>query len=183
MYRESILFFILFTVFTASALSAKQKKQNLPTVPKVDLKRYAGQWYEVARIPNRFQKQCAGDVIVNYSLRTDGKVNVVNQCRRANGSIDKVEGVARVVDSTTNAKLEVRFAPGFLSFLPFVWGDYWILSLGENYDYAMVGEPGRKYLWLLSRKPEISPELYQRLTQEADRMGYDTSKLVKTANK
>jgi apolipoprotein D and lipocalin family protein len=170
-------------IVTTLASGNKQQKQPLTSVPKVELKKYAGRWYEVARIPNRFQKQCAGDVVVNYTLRDDGKVTVINQCRRSNGKIDKAEGVARIVDTTTNAKLKVRFAPGFLSFLPFVWGDYWIISLGENYDHAIVGEPNRKYLWLLSRTPQISDELYQGLVNEAAQKGYETTRLVRTINK
>ncbi len=99
------------------------ERETLRTVSSVDLKRYTGQWYEIARLPNRFEKNCAGEVTANYTLRDDGRINVVNRCRKTNDEWEEAEGVARIVNKTTNAQLEVRFAPSFLSFLPFVWGD------------------------------------------------------------
>ena len=113
----------------AGIVSAKQS--DLKVVPHVDLNRYVGQWYEIARLPNRFEEKCAGSVTATYSLLSDGKLKVVNRCRKASGEYTTASGKAKVVDKTTNAKLKVTF------FWPF-YGDYWILDLGSNYEYAVV---------------------------------------------
>jgi apolipoprotein D and lipocalin family protein len=153
----------------------------LPTQDWVDLARYAGRWYEIARLPNRFQEQCAGNVAASYAVRPDGRVTVVNECRRDDGTLTRAEGVARRAEANGPAsRLEVRFAPGFLSFLPFVWGDYWIVELDRDYQYAMVGEPSRKYLWILSRRPEMDEATYAALTGRARGLGFDVSRLVRT---
>lgn len=157
----------------ARAKERVEEKQPLQTVSSVDLSRYAGRWYEIARLPNRFQKDCASDVMATYTLRGDGKIAVLNQCRKASGEIKKARGVATVADTTTNAKLKVSF------FWPFS-GDYWILDLGPNYEYAVVGEPRRKNLWILSREPGMSEELYRRLLGRAAAQGFDTSRMIRT---
>ena len=152
-----------------------------PTQDWVDLARYAGRWYEIARLPNRFQRQCAGDVTATYTLRAGGGVTVLNQCRKADGTTASAEGEARRADPHGPAsRLKVRFAPGFLSFLPFVWGDYWILELDRDYRYALVGDPARKYLWVLSRTPTMDGTTYESLTAAATRLGFDASRLVRT---
>jgi apolipoprotein D and lipocalin family protein len=153
----------------------------LPTQDWVDLARYAGRWYEIARLPNRFQDQCAGDVVATYSLRPDGRVTVVNECRRRDGQTARAEGVARRADETGPAsRLKVRFAPAFLSFLTFVWGDYWIVELDRDYRHAVVGDPSRKYLWILSRSPGMDAATYESLVATAGRLGFDTSRIVPT---
>ena len=143
-------------------------------VDSVDLQRYVGTWYEVARFPNRFQDHCASDVVAEYSLRPDGRIDVVNRCRRADGSMDEARGVARRAGGggQSDAKLEVRFAPAFLSFLPMVWGDYWILGLGPDYNWSVVGDPGRKYLWILSRTPALSAPSCQQALEVARANGF-----------
>ena len=152
------------------------------TVPRVDLERYQGRWFEIARYPNRFQTSCAGDVVAEYSIRSDGRLDVVNQCRKSDGSASRAAGVARRAGGDpSGARLEVRFAPAWLSFLPAVWGDYWVLALAEDYSWAVVGSPDRKYLWVLARSPEVSPELYARLAGEARAQGFDPARLVRTA--
>jgi apolipoprotein D and lipocalin family protein len=140
----------------------------------VDLKRYIGTWYEIARFPNSFQEGCVG-TSATYTLREDGKINVLNQCRRGtlNGEISSAKGTAWVVDEKTNAKLKVSF------FWPFS-GHYWIIDLGENYEYAVVGHPDRKYLWILSRSLEMDEELYNRIIERLKLQLYDTSRLMKT---
>jgi apolipoprotein D and lipocalin family protein len=143
------------------------------TVPFVDLKKYLGTWYEIARYPNRFQKKCVSDVRATYSLMSDGKVSVVNQCVQANGKMKTAKGRANVVDHTGNAKLKVTF------FWPF-YGDYWILDLDPDYTFAVVGEQDRKYLWILSRTPEIDSTLYNEILERITNQGYDTSKLIRT---
>jgi apolipoprotein D and lipocalin family protein len=150
-----------------------EKPAPMQVVSSVDLNRYAGTWYEVARYPNRFQRDCVGDVTATYELAKDGKVRVLNACREENGDLKTAEGTARVVDPETNARLEVTF------FWPFS-GDYWIINLGPNYEYAVVGEPSREYLWILSRTPRMDEATYDVLLQRIARQGYDTSKLVRT---
>ena len=153
----------------------------LPTQDWVDLERYAGRWYEIARLPNRFQEQCAGDVAATYTLRPDGRVRVVNECRREDGRRSRAEGVARRADEKGPAsRLKVRFAPAFLSFLPQVWGDYWIVELDEDYRHAMVGDPSRRYLWILSRSPEMDAATYESLAAAAGRLGFAAERLVRT---
>jgi apolipoprotein D and lipocalin family protein len=149
------------------------------TVDRVDLGRYLGEWFEVARFPNRFQRSCVGDVRAAYARRADSRIDVVNRCRTADGE-NEARGVARVVDQTSSAKLKVRFAPAALSFLPFVWGDYWIIGLADDYSWAVVGSPDRDYLWILSRTPALGPEPYARALAAATRNGFDVTRLVET---
>ena len=154
---------------------------ELRVVPSVDFSRYAGVWYEVARLPNRFEKKCASDVSAEYTLREDGRIRVVNRCRKADGSLTAAEGVARLADRKgANSRLKVRFAPSFLSFLPFVWGDYQIVELAPDYGHAVVGSPDRKYLWILSRTPRLDGATYERLAAAARAQGFDVSRLILT---
>ena len=153
------------------------------TVPNLDLSRYAGKWYEIARYPNRFQKSCAGDVTAEYVLQADGRVQVINECRRADGSLNRAEGVARKADPSGSAsQLKVRFAPPFLSFISAVWGDYWVIGLADDYSWAVVGDPSREYLWILSRTPSMSDQAYERAIGTAARNGFDPARLVKTSH-
>ena len=161
------------------AMAAAAGVPPVRTAARVDLQRYAGDWYEVARLPNRFQRRCVGDVRARYTMRPDGRLDVLNQCRTADGAID-ARGVARVVDSASSAKLKVRFAPAALSFLPFVWGDYWILGLADDYSWAVVGSPDRNYLWILARGPALSAPASAAAIDVARANGFDTSRLVGT---
>ena len=160
-------------IMAAHAFSIESKAAEPQVVPSVDLARYAGRWYEIARLPNSFQKKCAGGVTATYELRPDGKVTVINECRKASGEITRAKGTAKVADKQSNAKLKVTF------FWPF-YGDYWILDLGSNYEYAVVGEPKRSYLWILSRTPQIDDALYQGLLAKMANQGFDTSRMIKT---
>lgn len=146
----------------------------LKVVPYVDLNRYMETWYEIARFPHHFQERCVG-TSATYTLLEDGKIGVLNQCNNGtlDGEVSAVKGTAWVVDAKTNAKLKVSF------FWPFT-GAYWIIDLGENYDYAVVGHPSRKYLWILSRKPQMEGELYHSILQRPRNQFYDVSKLMKT---
>lgn len=161
-----------------ASLAAQASRQPV-TVASVDLTRYAGTWYEIARFPNRFQRRCLGDVTASYRLLENGRVEVVNRCRTAEGPIE-AKGVARVVDGSGNAKLKVRFAPAFLSFLPMVWGDYWVLDLAADYSTAVVGSPDRAYLWLLARSADVAPTTFDRMVEAARTQGFDTSRLQRT---
>ena len=140
---------ILLTI-TGCVNTPKQTYSPLPVVPYVDLNRYTGTWYEIARYPNSFQEGCVGSK-ATYTLRDDGKISVLNECydKAFDGRIKSAKGKAWVVDKVTNARLRVSF------FWPFS-GDYWIVDLGKNYEYAVIGHPKRKYLWILSRTREIN---------------------------
>ncbi|MEZ5895069.1 MAG: lipocalin family protein [Parvularculaceae bacterium] len=146
----------------------------LQTVSAVDLDRYLGRWYEIARLPNSFEDNCDG-VTADYSLRDDGKIKVVNTCRLGapDGEVKTANGKARIVDATTNAKLKVSF------FGPF-YGDYWIIDLAEDYSLSIVGEPTGRYLWVLSRTPEITDDVRNSVIAKLAGFGYDASKLYFT---
>jgi len=165
----------------AKSRDRKKSDQKPAVVPSVDLTRYQGKWYEIARFPNRFEKSCASDVTATYTLNADNTVGVVNECRKADGRVKRAEGKARKADSRgPTSKLEVRFAPAFLSFLPVVWGDYWIIDLAPDYSYSVVGDEGRDYLWILSRTPVMDEAKYQQAINAASAQGFDVSRLVKT---
>jgi apolipoprotein D and lipocalin family protein len=124
------------------ASSPPAQNRAVTTVERVDLDRYVGRWYEIARFPNRFQRQCMGDVQATYTRRSDGRIDVVNECRtEGRRHRHRPRHRPRRVDEQTRAKLKVRFAPAFLSFLPFVWGDYWIIGLADDYSWATVAQP------------------------------------------
>ena len=142
----------------------------LAPVSRVDLARYAGIWYEIAKIPNRFQKQCARDTLAQYTLRPDGRIDVVNQCIKRNGSVDQARGIAKVVDADTGAKLKVSLV-SLLGWRPF-WGDYWILGLDQDYRWAVVGAPNRKYGWILARSKTLDPNALQTIAAIIERNGY-----------
>jgi len=161
------------------AVTAAACAQEVKTVPAVDLKRYAGKWYEIAKIPNGFQKKCVSGPTAEYRALEGGEIGVTNRCKTADGS-DEAQGVARVVPGSNNSKLQVRFAPSWLGWLPMVWGDYWIMALDEQYTLATVGSPTREYLWILSRTPTISDEQYENAVNDATKQGFDTSRLVKS---
>ena len=145
------------------------------TVASVDLERYQGRWYEIARYPNRFEEGCQG-VTADYALRDDGRVAVTNTCRQGalDGPVEVAEGVARRVGP---AKLEVKFAP---SWVPFAWGDYWVLALEADYSAALVGSPDGKYLWILSRTPTVPGDTLERMVAAAGAAGYDAGALEMT---
>jgi apolipoprotein D and lipocalin family protein len=168
-------------ILAAAGLVQAEEKPPLRVVPEVDLVRYAGRWYEIARLPNPFQKRCASEVTATYTLLQDGKISVVNRCRVENGEEIRAEGVARLAGKgQPNSVLKVRFAPAWLSFLPQVWGDYQIIALSPDYSFALVGDPARKYLWILSRSPRMEDAIYDRLVSEAREQGFDVSQLQKT---
>lgn len=146
--------------------------QSLQTIDrKVDLTRYAGKWYEIAKLPNSFQKNC-DCATAQYSLKDNGQIEVLNTCIKPDGSIKDITGKAKSV-SDSNDKLKV-------SFFPLIWGDYQILDLDENYQTVLVGEPGRKYLWILARTENISNTEYNRLISKAKSLGFPTENVVKS---
>lgn len=167
---------MLVVVMVLAAVSAVAP---VKTVSTVNLDRYIGDWVEIARFPNRFQNKCAGDVRATYSRRADGRIDVLNRCRLANGSTSEAQGIARVVDTRTNAKLKVRFAPAFLSWIPQVWGDYWVIGLADDYSWAVVGSPDRGYLWVLARSRELDARRYDAALATARSNGFDVQRLVR----
>ncbi len=158
------------------------QSQPVTPVPHVDLARYAGRWYEVARFPNRFQASCVGETTADYTVLRNGQIRVVNSCATASGGRAQAEGRARLAQpGGRTSTLKVRFAPAWLSFLPIVWGDYWILDLTDDYGAALVGSPDRKYLWILARTPVLDEPTYQRMVATAAAQGFDVARLVKSA--
>lgn len=144
---------------------------SLAPASAVDLSRYAGLWYEIARIPNRFQRQCVRDSLAVYTLRSDGTIAVVNQCVKRNGVVDQARGVARVVDPVSQARLKVSLV-SVLGWRPF-WGDYWIIGLDPDYRWAIVGEPRRRFGWILARTPSLEPTSWTTIQAILERNGYD----------
>jgi apolipoprotein D and lipocalin family protein len=146
----------------------------LPTVEHVDVERYLGTWYEIARYPAPFQEGCVA-TSANYSAREGGGIRVVNRCLvdSLDGELREAEGRARIVDTETNAKLKVTF------FWPF-YGDYWVLGLGPDYEWSLVGEPGRRYLWILSRTRQMDPDTYRDIVGRLPALGYDADRLLVT---
>lgn len=164
-------------LLAAACTSTTTERLHLPalqTVAHVDLGRYLGTWYEIASFPQSFQRGCTGTT-ATYTLGDEGEIDVVNRCRLGSlaGKEKVALGRARLVDRTTNAKLEVSF------FRPF-WGPYWIVGLAQDYSYAVVGHPGRDYLWILSRTPTMSEATYQTIVTRLQAQGYETSRLVRT---
>jgi len=152
----------------------KEEHNSLEVVPHVELERYLGKWYEIARLPFRFEDDCT-DITATYSLSKNGNISVLNECLKS-GKLKQAKGKAKVVDKNTGAKLKVTF------FWPFS-ADYWIIDLGKEYDYAVVGTPNRKYLWILSRTPQMDGELFSRIIESVKSKGFDVSKLIKTSHK
>jgi apolipoprotein D and lipocalin family protein len=179
--RMVVLAGICLTYLAATVLGVEGTRP-LQVVPSVDYARFAGQWYEIARLPNAFQQACAGNVTARYVSRPDGILTVINLCREANGRWREVRGVARRTrDQGPNSRLQVRFAPSFSSFLPFVWGDYQLIAVADDYRYALVGTPDRQSLWVLSRVPQMDEASYQHLVAKAHEQGFAVTRLQQTS--
>jgi apolipoprotein D and lipocalin family protein len=162
------------TVFVIAILSLPLMGAELRVFPSVDLARYSGKWYEIARLPNRFQRDCAGDVTATYTVRPDRKITVLNECRTAAGRTKSATGTAWVAsDKGPNTKLKVSF------FLPFR-GDYWIIDLDPGYRWAVIGEPDRKYFWILARDARMDAATYEGILRRAREQGYRLEGLIRT---
>lgn len=168
---------ILPLLWAALGAGAADGPAPLATIPTLDLPRYMGTWYEVAKFPNRFQGQCAGPGSAEYSLQPGGTVRVINRCPLADGKVDQVIGEARRIGPEGSPKLEVRFAPAWLSWLPLVWGSYWVVDLDADYELAAVSEPSRQYLWVLSRQAAVEPAAWDALMARLRGQGFDLSRL------
>lgn len=163
----------------AAMIASTPVAANQP-VPALDLARYSGHWHEIAHLPMFFQRRCTGDISATYTPLANGNIQVRNACRTRDGSMESSVGEARPVAGRAGA-LQVRFAPAWLSWLPVVWADYWVIDLDPEYRWAVVGGPSRKYLWVLSRTPTMPRSQFEQIRQRAAALGYPTSKLVMAA--
>ncbi|MCE7530087.1 lipocalin family protein [Polynucleobacter sp. IMCC 29146] len=154
--------------------------QPVKTIPSIDVARYLGTWYEIAKFPNWFQRKCLSGTNANYQLKEDGNVKVTNRCKVEGGEMAQAIGTARQIGGATSPKLEVRFAPDWLAILPFVWGDYWVIDLDPQYQLAAVSDPRREYLWILSRTPKVNQKSYDDLLQRLVTQQFDLSQLSLT---
>ncbi|NHB58175.1 lipocalin family protein [Acinetobacter shaoyimingii] len=163
-----------------AATMAYAKNEPLATVEKVELDKYLGKWYEVARKPLYFQNKCDRDVTATYTLNENGNVDVDNRCYGKDGKLNQSVGEAFVQNAPQNSKLKVSFLPSAIRWLPVGRGDYWVLKLDENYQTVLVGEPKRKYMWVLSRTPHPDEQVVTEYLNYAKSVGYDLSDLIKT---
>ena len=164
----------------AQAADKPQPASDLKSISALDVPRYMGTWYEIAKFPAWFQKKCVADTRAEYTLQPDGRVQVINHCRQGSGEMKEALGIGRQIGDAESSKLEVRFAPAWLSFLPMVWGDYWVIDLDPAYQLVAVSEPKREYLWILSRSPKVDPVAYEALLARLSRQGFDLQRLEKT---
>ena len=156
---------------------AQAELAPLQTVPSVDVPRYMGTWHEIAKYPNWFQKKCASSTQATYTLQANGQVQVLNRCKTDKGEWSEALGAARQIGGPTSPQLKVRFAPEWLSFIPLVWGDYWIIDLDPDYQWVVVSEPQREYLWILSRTPQMPAATYQALLAKLEKLGFDLKRI------
>lgn len=162
------LFVILFLI---SCILSAQEGVKLITVDSVDINKYVGTWFEIAKIPNSFQDHCIKNTTATYKINEDGDIEVLNRCIDDDGEVDDADGIARIVDKTTNSKLEVSFV-SFFGWRPF-WGDYWILGLDNEYQYAVIGTPSKKYGWILSRTPLMNEQDLENCFKIFENNGYN----------
>ena len=165
------------------AYSATSHAQTLPpvqTIASLDVPRYMGTWFELAKFPNVFQRKCVGNTRAVYTLNVDNTVQVLNRCRIQDGSTIEALGQAKQMGNATSPVLKVRFAPEWLGWLPLVWGDYWVIDLDDQYQLAAVSDAKREYLWVLSRSPKIDQTRYAALLQRLKQQGFDLDKLQVT---
>jgi apolipoprotein D and lipocalin family protein len=170
--KSSLLTYILIVILCMAATTLKS--QSLQTVPYVDIKKYAGKWYEIASYPQRFQKGCHGTT-AEYTWSEKGYVIVENRCNKGSlsGKQSYIKGKAFVEENSGNAKLKVQF------FWPFK-GKYWIIDLADDYSYAVVSHPNKNYLWILSRTSKMNDETYQQIIARLKEKGFDLTKLQLT---
>ena len=174
MHRLGVLLLLL--VLSPHARAASP----VTSVPQLDISRYAGQWHEIAHLPFSFQGKCASDITAAYTLREDGQVGVRNACRTTGGAMKVADGIARTVPGHPG-RLQVRFTPDWLAWIPLLWADYWVIDLDPGYTWAVVGEPDREYLWILSREPAMDRALFEQIKVRATAMGYDLAPLIMAA--
>ena len=171
--KKHHLFLLLFVLFSFSCYKTQSKVIDKTTVKELDIKRYMGKWYEIARFPHSFEKNLVG-VTATYSQRPDGKIRVLNEGfkKSLDGRKTRAEGKARIPNKKEPGKLKVSF---FLDF----YADYYVLELDENYQYVMIGSSSDKYFWILCRTPQMDSKTYEMLLEKARKRGYNLKKLIK----
>jgi apolipoprotein D and lipocalin family protein len=178
-------------LFLALALGASTAQATEPAplqaMESVNLTRYLGRWYQIAHYPNKFQAKCLSDTTADYRLLDQGRIEVVNRCKTANGAIEEAVGAARLAqprllgipvgEIASTAKLQVRFAPALLGWVPGIWAPYWVIQLAPDYRYAVVSEPDRDYLWILSRTPTLAADDRAAINSLLQQQGFDLARL------
>jgi apolipoprotein D and lipocalin family protein len=177
---SSLFFAVISQAQSPAPLPAASVAGPLESIASLDVTRYMGTWYEIAKYPNKFQKKCIAETRAEYQLKTNGRVQVTNQCKTENGSLDEAIGEARQLGTSSSSKLQVRFAPVWLSWLPVVWGNYWVIDLDPAYQLVAVSEPEREYLWVLSRTPQVSAEAFNALMARLKTQGFELGRLERT---
>lgn len=176
------------SVFAVTALAiislsftARAETVAPQAVDQVDIRQYAGKWYEIAHLPMYFQRKCVSDISAQYRVNADQTIGVLNSCRIENGEMISSEGVA-YPQNQGNSKLKVSFLPKGLRWIPFTKGHYWVLRVDPEYKVALVGGASHKYLWILSREPQIDEATYKSYLETAKHYGYDVTKLIKLSH-
>lgn len=173
-------YLLLAATLAAGATSAQEAPLANESVPALDLQRYSGQWHEIAHLPMFFQRKCVGNITATYAPKPDGTISVTNACDDKDGKQMVSEGTARPVQGYPG-RLQVRFAPDWLAWLPMVWADYWVIELDPEYRWAVVGGPSHKYLWVLSRAPTMDRQQFEQIRARAAQRGYAVKDLVMAA--
>ena len=174
-YRQLVLFFF----FSCFCSVHGQSLSEIETVGNLNIGKYLGVWHQIALIPNYFQKNCVDDTQAEYQILSDDSITILNSCLLLDGEKLVAAGVGRATGEPRNfARLRVSFAPKWLAWIPFVWGDYWILSIDYQYNSVLIGSPDRRYLWILSRQKFIQKESFADYLEKAKKNGFDTSLLV-----
>ena len=175
--KKLLLLCALVAALVCSATVAQTDRPPLQPIASLDVARYMGTWFEIAKYPNSFQRKCVRNTRADYQAKPDGTVQVLNRCVMADGKTTEALGAARQVGPADSPTLQVRFAPAWLSFLPMVWGNYWVIDLDPQYQLVAVSEPERDYLWVLSRTPKVEPAAYQALLARLAQRGFDLNRL------
>ncbi len=164
-----------------AAMLAKNAKKALASAAHVDLDRFTGSWFEIAHLPDPLDKECVSDTRATYA-RTDYGLRLLSLCRRADGSVKRSTGHARLADDATQARFKISYWPSSLDFLPFVWSDYTIIDVADDYSTALVGTANRKHLWLLARQPAMGDPMRRDFIDKARAQGFDTTALAFTTH-
>lgn len=172
-------------LIAASPAPAQPAPPPLQALPSLEVAPYMGTWYQVAWIPNRFQKQCVSDTAATYRDRGDGSVEVLNRCKLANGKLDDVLGVARPPVGVSRieagklmpARLEVSFLPAWLRWTGIGWGAYWVVDFAPDGRYAIISEATREYLWVLARQPALTPADDVAIKAKLQALGFDLARV------
>lgn len=175
------LYFLTATLLALNLTVAHAQNVEVEAVEQFDKAKYLGKWYEVARLPNFFQKQCIKNIQAEYVER-DAGIEVINQCTKEGNVTDTAIGFA-TLENEIGSKLEVSFLPEYIRWIPFTKGDYWVLRIDPDYQVSLVGDPDREYLWVLAREPQISDEIIQDYLNTAKNLGYDNlDEIIYTKN-